>query len=87
MFKKRLKHNDWNYSIRPDSSMSLFSCFINTIISDYTCKSCFPVQTIKLNYKNRNPWMNQSPRNDIKIRDNLYMLSRKKSDNRQHTNI
>ena len=75
MFKRRLKHNDWNYSIRPDSSISLFSSFINTIISDY--KACFPVQTIKLNYKNRNPWINQSLRNEIKIRDNLYMLSRK----------
>ena len=77
MFKTRLKHNDWNYSIRPDSSISLFSCFINTIISDY--KACFPVQSIKLNYKNRNPWINLSLRNDIKIRDNLYMLSRKNS--------
>ena len=75
MFKKRFKHNDWNYSIRPDSSISLFSCFINTIISDY--KACFSVQTIKLNYKNINPWIYQSLRNDIKIRDNLYMLSRK----------
>ena len=75
MFKKRLKHNDWNYSIRLDSRISLFFCFINTIISDY--KACFPVQTIKLNYKNRNFWINQSLRNDIKIRDNLYLLSRK----------
>ena len=54
--KKRLKHNDWNYSIRPDSSISLFSCFINTIGSDY--KACFPVHTIKPNYKYRNPWIN-----------------------------
>ena len=45
--KKRLKHNDWNYSIIPDSS---------TIVSDY--KACFPVQRIKLNYKNTNHWIN-----------------------------
>ena len=37
----------------------------------------FPLETIKLKYKNRNPWINKELKNDIKIRDNLYQIKRK----------
>ena len=32
---------------------------------------------IKLNYENRNPWINQTLKDEIKIRDKLFLLSRK----------
>ena len=35
------------------------------------------MQTFKLKYKNRNPWINNELRNDIKLRDNLFQMKRK----------
>ena len=84
MFNKTVKHNDWNYSIRPDSSISLFSCFINTIASDY--KACFLVQTIKLNYKIEIFGLTNLFKMTSKL-ETIYILSRKKSNYRQHKNI
>ena len=37
---------------------------------------CFPIESTKINYKNRNPWINQNLKNEIKIRDKLFLLSR-----------
>ena len=36
-----------------------------------------PIEIIKLNHKNRNPWINQTLKDEIKERDKLLMLSRK----------
>ena len=34
------------------------------------------MESIKINYKNRNPWINKNLKNEIKIRDKLYLLSK-----------
>ena len=33
-----------------------------------TIPKCFPIETIKINNKNKNPWINQTLRNEIKER-------------------
>ena len=57
------------------SISSSFSLFMNTILYNY--QKCFPIETIKLRYKNRNPWITQELKNDIKIRDHLYIIQKK----------
>ena len=52
-----------------------FSLFMNTILYNY--QKCFPIKTIKLKYTNRNPWITEELKNDIKIRDRLYIIKRK----------
>ena len=42
-----------------------------------TFQKCFPKETIKINNKNKNPWINQTLRKEIKERDKLYWISRK----------
>ena len=50
-----------------------------------TFQKCFPIETIKINHKNKNPWINQSLRNEIKERDKLYMISKKFPTNENKT--
>ena len=48
---------------------------MNTILFNY--QNCFPTETIKLKYKNRNPWIKQELKNDIQIRDRFYTIQKK----------
>ena len=38
---------------------------MNTVLHNY--QTCFPIETIKLKYTNRNPWITQEIKNGIKI--------------------
>ena len=51
-----------------------FDFFMNNIINIFD--KYFPIESTKINYKNRNPWINQNLKNEIKIRDKLFLLSR-----------
>ena len=42
-----------------------FDLFMNNIINIFN--KCFPIESTKINYKNRNPWINQNLKNEIKI--------------------
>ena len=44
-----------------------------------TFQKCFPKETIKINHKNKNPWINQTLRKEItgRERDKVYWISRK----------
>ena len=53
-----------------------FTLFMNMILE--TFYECFPVESIKISYKNRNPWINQKLKNEIKVRDNLFLLYKNK---------
>ena len=54
-----------------------FTLFMNMILE--TFYECFPVESIKISYKNRNPWINnQKLKNEIKVRDNLFLLNKNK---------
>ena len=76
-FKKSLVKLNWPTLglFEEESISSAFSLFMNTILFNY--QNCFPIETIKLKYKNRNPWIKQELKNDIKIRDRLYTIQKK----------
>ena len=48
-----------------------FTLFMNMILE--TFYECFPVETIKISYKNRNPWINQKLKNEIKSNKKLFI--------------
>ena len=52
-----------------------FTLFMNTILQYFHLS--FPLEKKKVRYKNRNPWITQELKNDIKIRDELYKLKRR----------
>ena len=58
-----------------DNINTAFTSFSNYMTR--TFQKCFPIETIKINHKNKNPWINQSLRDEIKERDKLYMISKK----------
>ena len=40
-------------------------------------KECFPTETTKINYKNRNPWIIENLKSEIQVRDKLFVQSKK----------
>ena len=65
---------NWNHIYNSIIIEIQFECFINNIINIFK-QSC-PIESIKINYKNRNPWINKNLKNEIKIRDKFYLLSK-----------
>ena len=73
-FKKSMAKINWGTLglFREESLSSTFSLFMTTVLHNY--QTCFPIETIKLKYTNRNPWITQELKNAIKIRDRLYII-------------
>ena len=82
LFKKNIRRN-WQELYDMDNINTAFTSFSNYMTS--TFQKCFPIETIKINHKNKNPWINQSLRNEIKERDKLYMISKKFPTNENKT--
>ena len=66
LFRKQIKRSDWGSLYSNENIEAAFSIFIKTIVS--TFQKCFPIEIIRLNHKNRNPWINQTLKDDIKKR-------------------
>ena len=75
LFRKQIKRHDWDSIYRNTKIEPAFSIFTKTIVSNF--QKYFPIETMKLNHKNRNPWINQTLKDDIKKRDKLFLLSRR----------
>ena len=75
-FKKNLLRRQIgrNYMISPILIQHLH--FFSNYMTN-TFQKCFPKETIKINHKNKNPWINQTLRKEVKDRDKLYWISRK----------
>ena len=66
-FKKCVNKINWN---------TVDNILYMNIIVDHL-KECFPTETIKINYKNRNPWIIQNLKSEIKVRDKPFIQSKK----------
>ena len=73
-FKRCIKSIICNNVYYINNMILQFDFFMNNIINIFN--KCFPIESTKINYKNRNPWINQNLKNDIKIRDKVLLLSR-----------
>ena len=58
---------NWNLIYNSYTIELQFECFINNIIN--IVDQSFPIESIKINYKNRNLWINKNLKNKITIRD------------------
>ena len=74
-FKKCVNKINWNTVNNILYINPAFTLFMNRIVDHF--KECFPIETIKINYKNRNPWITQNLKSEIKVRDKLFIQSRK----------
>ena len=54
---------------------STHNLFMNVIVDYFN--ECSPIETIQINYKNRNPWITQNFKSEIKVRDKLFIQSKK----------
>ena len=70
-FKRCIKSINWNNVYYINNMILQFDFFMNNIINIFD--KCFPIESTKINYKNRNPWINQNLKNEIKIRDKLFL--------------
>ena len=70
LFRKLIKRNDWDSLYSTEKIETAFSVFNKTIVS--TFQKCFLLEVIKLNHKNRNPWINQALKDDIKKEINYF---------------
>ena len=57
-FKKHMNSINWNHIYNSNTIEIQFECFLNNIKNIF--KQRFPVESIKINYKNRNPWINKN---------------------------
>ena len=73
-FKRHINSINWNNIYNANNIVLKFHCFMNNIIHIFN--QSFPIESIKINYQNRNPWINKNLKNEIKIRDKLYLLSK-----------
>ena len=73
-FKKHIKQQNWDILVFCDNFNSAYSSFSSILILTY--KLCFPLEKIKINYKNRNPWINKTLRKEI--RDKLFVIQTEK---------
>ena len=63
LFRKQIKRSDWGSLYNNENIEAAFTIFIKTLVS--TFQKCFPIEIIKLNHKNRNPWITQTLKDDI----------------------
>ena len=72
-FRKLLMKHDWTdlYNIK-DANLAFCNFMCNfKLYFDH----CFPLQKIKINYKNRNPWISKEIKDAIKEREKLLSIS------------
>ena len=72
-FRKLLKKHGWSdlYNIK-DANLAFFN-FMCNFKSHFD--HCFPLQKIKINYKNKNSWINKEIKDAIKEREKLLSIS------------
>ena len=74
LYKKLVKKKNWHELYDINNINTAFTHFSNYMTN--TFQKCFPKETIKINHKNKNPWINQTLRREITERDKLYWISR-----------
>ena len=57
-FKKHMNIINCNHIYNSNTIEVQFECFINNIINIFN--QSFPIESMKINYKNRNPWINKN---------------------------
>ena len=71
-FQDKLDSVDWEGIKRINNCQEAFSQFHNVYLKYFD--ECFPLEKMKINYKNRKPWLTDSLKNSIKVKNKLYTI-------------
>ena len=63
-FYNNMQNLDWDIMTYTNNCQTAYSVFYKSLLREYN--DCFPIKTIKLNYKNRKPWLTYGLKNSIK---------------------
>ena len=74
-FSTEMRAKDWNQVLSDDDAQRAYTTFYNNIHETYN--SCFPLREFKQGYKTRKPWLSEGMKSSIKIKNRLYMKSKK----------
>ena len=72
-FCDKLQVFDWMDVMRETNCRIAFSKFYDIFRNLYD--DCFPMRRIKLNYRNRKPYLTEGLRKSIKVKNKLYKIS------------
>ena len=70
-FYNNMQNLDWDIMTYTNNCQTAYSVFYKSLLREYN--DCFPIKTIKLNYKNRKPWLIYGLKNSIKEKNRLYV--------------
>ena len=70
-FYNNMQNLDWGIMTYTNNCQTAYSVFYKSLLREYN--DCFPIKTIKLNYKNRKPWLTYGLKNSIKENNRLYV--------------
>ena len=57
-FKRHINSINWNNIYNANNIVLQYRCFMNNLINIFN--QSFPIESIKINYQNRNPWINKN---------------------------
>ena len=81
-FNNLLHLENWEDICRTQDTQGAYSLFLNKYCSIYD--TCFPWKTIKNGYRNRKPWLSDSLKKQIRIKNQLYRQYKRTDDANIH---
>ena len=72
---KQFNKIDWNSTLNTDSVLLDFSCFF--ALAKDIFDRCFPDKKLKITYSNKNPWITNVLKDEIKRREKLFIKSKR----------
>ena len=80
-FNNSLINQNWDYVFNEPTAQGAFTAFQRLI--DLHIERAFPLQTVKMNYKSKHPWMTAGLRSQIKERNTLSNMSKQQPANEE----
>ena len=75
-FRQLLLCTDWHASVMSiNDPQQAFTNFHSVVTTAHDV--CFPLRKIKIGYRTRKPWLTESVKNSIRVKNKLYIISRK----------
>ena len=74
-FTNKLHNINWDAVTNTENPNEAYKTFHNILLHEYN--NCFPLNKIKVTYKNKKPWLTTGMKNAIKEKNKLFMLQKK----------
>ena len=74
-FTNKLHNINWDAVTNTENPNEAYKTFHNILLHEYN--NCFPLNKIKVTYKNRKPWLTTGMKDAIKEKNKLFMLQKK----------